>query len=109
VFVDELLSEEEKALVRDALDVEFILDDKDRERRRREYYEKIFERSLGAVAVQFDMPRADDEYRDIKRQAADALSAPADKRPGDEMFADRLAAVQARFLKRRSDAGLSDK
>lgn len=109
VFVDEQLSDEEKALVRDALDVEFILDEKDRERRRRDYYEKIFERSLGAVAVQFDIPRAGDEYRDIKRQAADALAAPSDKRPGDETFAGRLAAVQARFLKRRSDAGLSDK
>jgi len=103
VFVDEQLDEEEKALVRDALDVEFVLDDKERERRRREYYEKIFERSLSAAEVEFEIPRADKEYRDMKRQAADALAAAADKRSGDETFAERLAAVQAQFLKRRSD------
>jgi uncharacterized protein len=108
VFVDEQLDEEQKALVRDALDVEFVLDDKERERRRREYYEKIFERSLGAAEVEFEIPRADEEYRGIKRQAADALAAAADKRPGDETFAERLAAVQAQFLKRRSDGRSSD-
>lgn len=108
VFVYAQLKEEEKALVRDALDVEFILDDKDRERRRREYYEKIFERSLGDAAVEFEIPRAGDEYRDIKRQAADALAATADKRSGDETFAERLAAVQAQFLKKRSDGGSTE-
>ena len=103
VFVDERLTEEEKALVRDALDVEFILDDKERERRRREYYEKIFERNLESAALEFEIPRADEKYRDLKRQAADALAAPTDKRPGGETFAERLAAVQAQFLKKRSD------
>lgn len=108
VFVDEHLSDEEKALVRDALDVEFILDDKERERRRREYYERIFERSLGAAEVEFEIPPAGDKFREIKREAANALAAAGDKRPGDETFAQRLRTVWATFLKRRNDGGSTE-
>jgi HD superfamily phosphohydrolase len=108
VFVDESLTEDERALVRDALDVEFILDDRERERKRREYYEKIFERSLDG-AVEYEVPRADSVYRDLKRKAAEALEAWTNKRSGDETFAQRLAAVQAQFLKKRhGDGGSSE-
>lgn len=106
VFVDAEIGEEEKALIRDALDVEFILDDQERERRRRNYYERIFERSLAEAAANFEMPPADEAYV-VRRQAADALAAAADKRSGDETFAQRLARVQAQFLKRKKNRGSS--
>jgi len=44
----------------------------------------------------------------MKRDAANALAAPADKRPGDETFAERLNSVWALFLKRRNDGGSSE-